>query len=264
MCPYIDFGEYIRESVLNKHKHNDSLHIIITYGKDSKLKYKDSEFLKSLKYISIVYVPNLHAKYYANENEGVVTSINLYEYSLDNNIEFGISTYHSKSLKYINNITCAAGITSSFEKDAWAFSLHLAYNNKVVFAKRPVYKVKNSLITNSKTYLDSEIIINNLNYIYSTNSKKDIQTLRDIPDFISSENNSSRISKEEYLKSKENTKTGYCIRTGIEIPFNPNKPMSKTAWDSWAFWNNWDFPEKYCHKTGKPSNGKTSMRKPLL
>lgn len=264
VCPYIDFGDYIRESVLNKHKHHDSLHIIIIFGKKLSLKSKDSEFLKSLKNVTVVFVPDLHAKYYANENEGIVTSMNLYEYSLENNIEFGISTNHSKSIIDINNITSAAGFSSTFEKDAWNQSLNLAYNNRVIFAKRPVYKIKNILFTKSKNYIDSEIIVDELNSIFSAHSKKEIKTLHDIPEYINSENNSSRTSKEDFLKSKEPLNIGYCIRTGAKITYNPNKPMCKSAWESWVSWSNWDFPENYCHKTGVPSKGKTSMRNPIL
>lgn len=40
--------------------------------------------------------------------------------------------------------------------------------------------------------------------------------------------------------------------------------MTKESWKIWNEYRNPDFPEKYCHKTGKPSNGKTSMRSPIL
>ena len=46
--------------------------------------------------------------------------------------------------------------------------------------------------------------------------------------------------------------------------FNPKQPMSRNSWKIWNEYGNEDFPENYCHKTGKKSNGKTSMRKPIL
>lgn len=57
---------------------------------------------------------------------------------------------------------------------------------------------------------------------------------------------------------------GYCIRSGVEIPFNPKQPMSKEAYKTWAEYKNYNYPEKYCHKTGAPSNGKTNIKNPVL
>ena len=50
----------------------------------------------------------------------------------------------------------------------------------------------------------------------------------------------------------------------IKIKFNPKQPMTKESWMIWNEYGNKDFPEKYCHKTGKTSNGKTSMQNPIL
>ena len=58
--------------------------------------------------------------------------------------------------------------------------------------------------------------------------------------------------------------TGYCIRTGKEIPFNPQKPLSYNAFQEWVKWENEFYPENYCHATGKKSNGKTNFANPIL
>lgn len=57
---------------------------------------------------------------------------------------------------------------------------------------------------------------------------------------------------------------GYCIRTGVSIPFDIEKPMSYEAYKSWNQFGNSDYPEKFCHFSGKKSNGKTSVNKPIL
>ena len=54
------------------------------------LNYEDFEFFKDFPNIGIVYIPNLHAKYYSNEKIGLVTSINLLDSYFKNNIEFGV------------------------------------------------------------------------------------------------------------------------------------------------------------------------------
>ena len=57
---------------------------------------------------------------------------------------------------------------------------------------------------------------------------------------------------------------GYCIRTGASIPFNIEKPMSYEAFKSWSKFSNPDYPEKFCHFSGEPSNGETTVSKPIL
>jgi phosphatidylserine/phosphatidylglycerophosphate/cardiolipin synthase-like enzyme len=57
---------------------------------------------------------------------------------------------------------------------------------------------------------------------------------------------------------------GYCIRTGIKITFNIEKPLSAEAFKSWNKYGDEDYPEKYCHFSGEPSNGETSVNKPIL
>lgn len=65
--------------------------------------------------------------------------------------------------------------------------------------------------------------------------------------------------------NKHNNKpTGYCIRTGVEIPFNVEKPMCYDAYKSWSKYGDPDYAEKFCHFSGEPSNGETSVSKPIL
>lgn len=57
---------------------------------------------------------------------------------------------------------------------------------------------------------------------------------------------------------------GYCIRTGIPIPFNPEKPLCYEAYLKWDEYGNLDYPEQYCHFSGEPSHGETSFAFPIL
>ncbi len=84
---------------------------------------------------------------------------------------------------------------------------------------------------------------------------------------VKGENMITETPKEKTTVKAETNKnigkpTGYCIRTGIEIPFNIEKPMSYDAYKAWN--KNPDNPEKYCHFSGEPSEGKTSVNKPIL
>jgi hypothetical protein len=78
---------------------------------------------------------------------------------------------------------------------------------------------------------------------------------------VNTNNISTQPSQVSSVKQHE---IGYCIRTGEEIPFNLDKPMNYKSYQTWAQFKDYDYPEHFCHKTGKPSNGQTSMRKPVL
>jgi phosphatidylserine/phosphatidylglycerophosphate/cardiolipin synthase-like enzyme len=65
------------------------------------------------------------------------------------------------------------------------------------------------------------------------------------------------------LQGKEAGK-GFCVRTGVSIPFNIEKPLSIEAFKKWNEYGDVDYPEKYCHFSGEPSNGETSVKQPIL
>ncbi len=56
------------------------------------MKQDDFNFFKEFPNIQIRYERRLHAKYYSNESSAILTSMNLYTYSQDNNIEAGVLT----------------------------------------------------------------------------------------------------------------------------------------------------------------------------
>lgn len=71
--------------------------------------------------------------------------------------------------------------------------------------------------------------------------------------------------KQQSKEDKQQVKVkGYCIRTGVEIPFNKERPLSYQAYQSWSKFSNEEYPEKYCHYSGEPSNGETTVQRPIL
>ena len=67
-------------------------------------------------------------------------------------------------------------------------------------------------------------------------------------------------TEDKYSSNNE----GYCIRTGVPIRFDIEKPFSYDAYWEWNQWGNIDYPENYCHFSGEESNGETSMEFPVL
>jgi hypothetical protein len=66
------------------------------------------------------------------------------------------------------------------------------------------------------------------------------------------------------IKKNEGKPTGYCIRTGVLIPFNVEKPMCYDAYKLWNKFRDPEYAEKFCHFSGEPSNGETSVSRPIL
>jgi|SRR5690625_1338175 len=261
VSPYIKLDDYFKK-LFDRHLNNPKLHLLLVFGKNEddvkrSLNKSDFDYFKNFPNISIIYVPNLHAKYYGNERKGIITSINLYDYSFKNNIEFGVFSQQNLVNRF----------TQSADNDAWDECMNIAENNEVVFIKRPVYENKRVLINISKNYIRSEILFDSTDKFYGRRFKKAKKSPKKLLDFPWELNldslNLTRPEREQEKIEKTNT-VGFCIRSGEEIKFNPKQPMSRESWEIWNKFKNMDFPEKYCHKTGQLSHGKTSMRNPIL
>ncbi|MFP9100309.1 phospholipase D family protein [Flavobacterium sp. RHBU_24] len=282
VSPYVKLDEYFKK-IFNNHKNNPKVHLLLVFGKNEtavsrSLSKDDFDFFKQFPFVSIIYVPNLHAKYYGNERKGIVTSINLYDYSFKNNIEFGIYTEQN----VLNTLTDQ--FTGNPDKEAWSKCIDIAEENDAIFIKRPVYE--KTFMGLSKNYITSEILLDYTDHFYAkstSNYKK--RRLTEFDDELELgaahgarpiryeieikkrevKQNHYESPKASYNKERQNEpQYGYCIRTGEQIPFNPARPFTYGAWQTWNQFKDEVYPEKYCHRTGKPSYGKTSMRNPIL
>lgn len=272
VSPFIKPGEYFIK-LFDKHLNNPQLHIIVVFGKNKdnvtkSMNKEDFEYFKQFLNVSIIYVPNLHAKYYANESKGLITSINPFDYSFLNNIEFGV---------YFERNILIDSLKLNPDNDAWEAGLKVANENEAVFIRRPVFERKMISIL-GKNYVKSDILHDYTKKYYSYTRDKDQTEIKKLADFPTElelgslpiekptreEVTGKSESNQKQVKPSNSGKSGYCIRTGKPIPYNPSRPYCDIAYKSWVFYSNPDFPEQYCHKTGKPSNGKTSMNKPIL
>ena len=85
VSPYIKADEDIVERLKRK---TEDVDVLIIYGKD-KEQPKAKSLLEAAG-VSKIFVKDLHSKCYLNENKALVTSMNLYEYSQNNNEEMGV------------------------------------------------------------------------------------------------------------------------------------------------------------------------------
>lgn len=110
VSPYLKVNPQIQERLKTKSKLGTLAEIVIVYGK-SELKQTELEWIKEIDDLKTYEKGNLHAKCYLNEDKAIICSMNLYDYSQQNNIEMGllISRQNDKEayeslMEEINNI----------------------------------------------------------------------------------------------------------------------------------------------------------------
>jgi len=235
ISPYIKLHKRFIQ-ILKGKQDSHKLQITIVFGKNSEdfsksINKEDFEFLKELPNIEIRHEPDLHAKYYANELDSLLSSMNLYDYSQNNNIEFGVAT--TVSLR-------DALLGRTLDDDANEYFNKVVAQSNLLFKRTPTYEKSSFGIV--KSYVGSEVEVNELEFKEEVKRKP--------------------FAKKE--KVEKNSSSGYCIRTGESIPFNPKMPYTSKAYASWKRFENPDYAEKYCHFSGEDSKGGTSFGKPIL
>jgi phosphatidylserine/phosphatidylglycerophosphate/cardiolipin synthase-like enzyme len=205
ISPYLKLSKDFKE--LLTYRNNKDKITTIVFGKQ-ELNPDEMKFLQSLRFVSLKYNEDLHAKCYLNDEKMVITSLNLYEFSMANNKEMGILIDKSEP------------------------------NDKQLF----------------------EDALKEVDYIIQTSQRFELNTFKPTtnkpPDF-------QKKSTDWWIGTAKQP-TGYCIRTGVQIPFDIQKPLSNQAYQIWSQFGDPDYPEKFCHFSGEPSNGETSVRRPIL
>lgn len=205
VSPYLKLSKDFKE-LLTYRNSKDKITTVI-FGKQ-ELNPDEMKFLQGLRFVILKYNEDLHAKCYVNDDKMVITSLNLYEFSMANNKEMGVL------------------IDKNDPADTQLFD--------------DAYK--------------------EVDYINQTSQRFELNAPK--PTYTSNTEYKSRESKPS-TKQTDKPK-GFCIRTGVEIPFSVEKPMSYDAYKSWSKYSDADYPERFCHFSGEPSNGETSVSKPIL
>jgi len=230
-------------SAMKAKKDNYQLKITVVFGKNENdfsksMKEEDFNFFKDFPNIEIRYEKRLHAKFYANEEDAILTSMNLYSYSQDNNIEAGVLINRKGLLSSISG-------QDSLDNQTYGYFERVVEQSDLLFQKIPQYESK--MLGFANRYTNSIIEVDKLS------------------EFFKSKKGTGTTIKKEFIPPAHSIKQiGYCIRTGVEIPFNPKNPMRESAFANWKKFSNKDYPEKYCHFSGEKSNGETTFARPIL
>lgn len=205
VSPYLKLSKDFKE-LLTYRNSKDKITTVI-FGKQ-ELNPDEMKFLQGLRFVMLKYNEDLHAKCYVNDDKMVITSLNLYEFSMANNKEMGVL------------------IDKNDPADSQLF----------------------------------EDAFKEVDYINQTSQRFELNAPK--PTFTKQTDN--RSSKEKSTSIPTTNGKGFCIRTGVEIPFNVEKPLSYDAYKKWNEFGDPDYPEKFCHYSGEPSNGETSVSRPIL
>lgn len=127
---------------------NNGVSIYLIFGKEKLNELEKGKF-QDFQNLNIYYLENLHAKCYMNESTIIITSMNLYGYSEENNREFGIEINQDDNydlfediLKEIRSIKSAAEdyniINNGFQRNNTRNSRHnngycIRYGKRIVF-----------------------------------------------------------------------------------------------------------------------------------
>lgn len=241
ISPYIKLHDRYKAALLTKIS-DPYIELVILFGKNENdlsksMKQDDFDFFKQFPNIQIRYEKRLHAKYYANETSAILTSMNLYGFSQNNNIEAGVLMESSIKGKFTGD--------NELDNSSWEYFKVVLAQSELLFKKEPTFKKKN--LWSSEKYDKSKIKVDKLS------------------DFFKNANYNYEEFKTQKTEPFFNDQNyGFCIRTGVKIPFNIEKPMTYDAFKMWSKYKNSEYSENYCHFSGEFSNGNTTVNRPIL
>lgn len=191
---------YVYPRVIYLHRLKDAaergVNITFIFGK-RKMDAKVFDLFKEVPNLRIFYLHELHAKCFVNEQEAIVTSLNMLNGSEEKNREMGVRLDRTADARAYDE--CVSEVRS------------ILATATLVYPTAPVKQTARAVDT-----------------------------------------------------KPARSDGGYCIRTGVAIPFNVERPLSPDAYKAWNKFGNPEYPEKFCHFSGEPSNGSTCMKKPIL
>lgn len=201
VSPFIDLSPNIKDELTLK-KSDPNFFLRILFGKNDNnylksFKKGSLSFLMDFPNIEIKYNERLHAKFYMNDWDCILTSMNLYDYSLNKNIEAGVYyTYKSKSILGKTTDIIGEGLGSVSEKvfgpedeeDPIEKMNEVYKNSELLYKTEPILKEKKgvfSAITSAITKDEIEgvkVLVNKFETIIESSKINDYPIERKAPD----------------------------------------------------------------------------------
>ena len=228
ISPYIKVNPRIRDFI--KQKAGAKTKITIIYGKKA-LAEEERQWLDSLPSIGVYFRENLHAKCYINDKEALLTSMNLYQFSEQNNDEWGILVSKGDSWR---GTECDRELYRSIAKEA----------NQIVERSEVEREVSREERTGGLFGRLREVVKDQLSG--ATNKALPSEPVEPAPPIPA-------------VSVKPTT--GFCIRCKADLAADPKKPYCDPHFRTWNRYKNPEYEEKYCHTCG--GEFQATMLKPL-
>ena len=167
ISPFIQLHKHFKD-ILSGIIEDDKIKIRIVYGKNENDKSKsfnpdDIDFFKKFRNIEIRYESRLHAKYYGNEEKGLSTSMNLMEYSSNNNKEIGILVSNNSLLNLNDKLGQAVVNVDNLFAQLTKLANEIFDKAVVEYRKMPQYS-EGVILGMGKKYISSKVDVDKLNF----------------------------------------------------------------------------------------------------
>ena len=180
---------------------------------------------------------NLHAKCYLNENEALLTSMNLYEFSQVNNDEMGILVSRTEEPELYEKV-----------KEE---SIRLVRASEYIRGTdAKVADKENSTKQRLSKGLTEATIGQVGKLLHDQVAKVDIKR-----------GSIAQAVQRKPQPTPEPPKSGFCIRCKADVSANPTQPYCPRCHRNWSRFKNKEYAEKHCHTCG--SEHSTTLLKPL-
>lgn len=181
--------------------------------------------------VKMLCLENLHAKCYLNEFMAILTSMNLYQHSQENNTELGLMVIENQDPENPDSV-----LYNDIRKEVLTIC-RFAQQSQLLSNTNP------TSVSKSKQQFVSKA---------SPSSSKPIKNKK-------SSLGSGLI--ETVVGAILGTNNCYCIRCSVEIEDNINRPLCNKCYSSWSRYQNENFVEKFCFSCG--DSAKTTYSRPL-
>ena len=224
VSPYLSISKYLLERLQDADR--QGVEITLIYGKE-KLKPEEMQKLQDLPRLSLYYHGELHAKCFYNENDLIITSMNLHEFSEKANREMGVlvkrgedNNLYNEAIKEVQSIRGSAEEIRHVSPSGWAAK-------EVQSIRGPAEEIRPVSPSG-----------------WAAAGKAVMGLAGALADSLTGTPNK-----------------GYCIRCAQAIEFDPKRPYCAECYAIWAEYKKKTYTEKFCHQCGKHNKG--SMSKPL-
>ena len=226
VSPYLQVSHHIQQLLA------DTSVPVSLVCRQEQLKESD-RWIENLPSVKVYFHKDLHAKCYLNEEQAILTSMNLYQFSQENNLEMGL---------LVSRRDQEMPLYEDIRKEADRF---IRISKVILEIAKPQPAPASKAHPAPKPASSKPAPTSGIPFAYSSG------ITRPVP----------QPAPSKPAPTSGIPKTGFCIRCKTTVPADPGKPYCTSCYRSWNRYKNDEYEEKYCHICGNENS--STMAKPL-